>query len=111
MTVAYRHYEPSLLEPVLPSRTRQLEDLVVELATLSGDLTRRLHPIVVQSIGTLVRSMNCYYSNLIEGHRTTPKDIERALAREFSSNPEQRDLQLEAIAHIEVQGRLDLDPS
>lgn len=111
MTVAYRHYEPSRLEPVLPSRTRQLEDLAVELATLSGDLTRGLHPIVVQSIGTLVRSMNCYYSNLIEGHRTTPKDIERALAREFSSNPSQRDLQLEAIAHIEVQGKIDLDPS
>ncbi|MDE0540159.1 MAG: hypothetical protein OXH94_15705 [Rhodospirillales bacterium] len=26
-----------------------------------------------------VRSMNCYYSNLIEGHDTHPVDIERAL--------------------------------
>ena len=24
--------------------------------------------------------MNCYYSNLIEGHNTRPRDIERALA-------------------------------
>jgi Fic family protein len=110
MTVAYKYYDPSLLEPVLPNRTRELEDLAVELASQAGDLTRGLHPIVVSSIGSFVRSMNCYYSNLIEGHRTTPKDIERALATDFSDNREQRDLQLEAIAHIEVQRSLDLDP-
>jgi hypothetical protein len=98
MTVAYRHYDPSLIEPVLPQRTRELEDLAVELASQAGNLTRGLHPIVVGSIGSFVRSMNCYYSNLIEGHRTTPKDIERALATDFSDNPAQRDLQLEAIA-------------
>jgi Fic family protein len=110
MTVAYRHYDPSLIEPVLPQRTRELEDLAVELASQAGNLTRGLHPIVVGSIGSFVRSMNCYYSNLIEGHRTTPKDIERALATDFSDNPAQRDLQLEAIAHIQVQRSLDLDP-
>jgi Fic family protein len=110
MTVAYKHYDPSLIEPVLPNRTRKLEDLAVELALQAGDLTRGLHPIVVDSIGLFVRSMNCYYSNLIEGHRTTPRDIERALEKDFSDNPEQRDLQLEAIAHIEVQRSLDLNP-
>jgi hypothetical protein len=26
-----------------------------------------------------VRLTNCYYSNLIEGHSTTPREIERAL--------------------------------
>ena len=51
--------------------------------------------------------MNCYYSNLIEGHRTRPIDIERALAQDFSSDLEQRNLQLEAKAHIEVQTLLD----
>jgi hypothetical protein len=47
--------------------------------------------------------MNCYYSNLIEGHRTHPIEIERALAQAFSIDPRQRELQLEAKAHIEVQ--------
>lgn len=110
MTVTYKHYDPSLLEPLLPHRTQALEDLAVDLASAAGDLTRGLDPLVVSSIGSFVRSMNCYYSNLIEGHRTTPRDIERALATVFSDNREQRDWQLEAIAHIEVQRSLDLDP-
>lgn len=105
-----REYHPNLLEPMLPQRTRKLEDLAIELAMKSGQMTQGLHPIVVQSLGTLIRSMNCYYSNLIEGHRTTPRDIERALVQDFSSDLEQRNLQLEAKAHIEVQTLLDRDP-
>jgi Fic family protein len=108
MTLPYRQYEPSLLEPVYPQRTRRLEDLALELSTQSGRLHQGLHPVVQRSLGTLVRSMNCYYSNLIEGHRTTPRDIERALREEFSDRPDQRDLQLEAKAHIEVQSLIDL---
>lgn len=109
--IPYRHYEPSLLEPVHPQRTRNLEDLAILLASTAGQLTRGLHPIVLRSLGAVVRSMNCYYSNLIEGHRTRPIDLERALAQDFSSDPQQRNLQLEAKAHIEVQTLLDLDPS
>jgi hypothetical protein len=51
--------------------------------------------------------MNCYYSNFIEGHQTQPRDIERALARDFDGNERQRDLQHEAVAHIEVQKSID----
>ncbi|MES9855795.1 MAG: Fic family protein [Sedimenticola sp.] len=51
--------------------------------------------------------MNCYYSNLIEGHDTHPVDIERALKGDYSSNREQRNLQLEAQAHIIVQKWID----
>ena len=51
--------------------------------------------------------MNCYYSNLIEGHYTHPVDIERALKDEYSADPEKRDLQLEAKAHIKVQEWID----
>lgn len=47
--------------------------------------------------------MNCYYSNLIEGHDTHPVDIERALKNDYSQNTKQRYLQLEARAHITVQ--------
>lgn len=51
--------------------------------------------------------MNCYYSNLIEGHDTHPRDIDRALANDFSSEPKKRDLQKEAVAHIHVQQLID----
>ena len=51
--------------------------------------------------------MNCYYSNLIEGHDTHPVDIERALRNDYSADPHKRDLQLEAKAHVAVQGWID----
>jgi Fic family protein len=51
--------------------------------------------------------MNCYYSNLIEGHNTHPIDIERALKNEYSNEPHKRNLQLEAKAHITVQKWID----
>jgi Fic family protein len=51
--------------------------------------------------------MNCYYSNLIEGHDTHPRDIEKALASDYSQNPTKRVLQFEARAHIEVQAKID----
>jgi len=51
--------------------------------------------------------MNCYYSNLIEGHDTYPLDIDRALHKDYSAEPKQCALQLEAVAHIEVQRAID----
>jgi Fic family protein len=51
--------------------------------------------------------MNCYYSNLIEGHDTHPIDIERALKNDYSQDPTKRNLQLEARAHIDVQRWID----
>ena len=54
--------------------------------------------------------MNCYYSNLIEGHNTHPIDIDRALRADYSADAAKRALQLEARAHIEVQTMLDVGP-
>jgi Fic family protein len=51
--------------------------------------------------------MNCYYSNLIEGHNTHPVDIERALRAEYSSDSHKRNLQIEAKANIAVQQWID----
>lgn len=109
MATPYQQYDTSLLEPLFPKRTRRLEDLCVELAARSGQLAQGIHPVVLSSLGDLVRSMNCYYSNLIEGHRTTPRDIERALNQDLSSDLAQRNLQLETKAHIEVQRLIDTD--
>jgi Fic family protein len=104
----YRDETIDLMEPMLPSEgNRELEDLVVSLIQATSSLKAILKPRMTETLGNLVRNMNCYYSNLIEGHNTTPRDIERALAEDFSSNPEKHDLQLEAKAHIEVQKLID----
>ncbi len=84
-----------------------LEDVAATLLTESAGLAGRMHPIVRGSVGALVRSMNCYYSNLIEGHDTHPRDIDRALANDFSDEPRKRELQQEAVAHIHVQKLID----
>jgi Fic family protein len=95
-------------EPFLPDiLSDRLESLAVELPLAAGQFSGRLAPRVRLAIGGLVRSMNCYYSNLIEGHDTHPHDIDRALAADYSSRPEKRALQLEARAHIEVQRMID----
>jgi Fic family protein len=87
--------------------TEALENLAFDLAREASELSGQLHPIVRLSVAELVRSMNCYYSNLIEGHNTHPRDIDRALAADYSADPHKRDLQLEARAHIEVQRMID----
>src|SRR6185437_4438417 len=97
----------TLMEPLVlseGSRYRpELTDLALELAQRSAGFRRSLPESLLASLAGLVRSMNCYYSNLIEGHDTHPIDIERALKNDYSKDARKRDLQLEAKAHIAVQ--------
>jgi Fic family protein len=101
----------SLMMPLLiaeGSRQRaELTDLAVELAARSAGFRRSLPEGIRSALADLVRSMNCYYSNLIEGHNTHPIDIERALQNDYSKDPHKRDLQLEAKAHVAVQQWID----
>ena len=56
-----------------------LARLTSEILAASGRLTGQVHaPVVLCLVAGLVRDMNCYYSHLIEGHKATPRDIERA---------------------------------
>jgi len=103
----------SLMEPLVLSGSSRhrpsLSDLAIELATASAGFRRSMPDSVVTALADLVRAMNCYYSNLIEGHDTHPVDIERALKKDYSADPEQRILQLEAEAHVTVQKWIDED--
>ena len=85
----------------------ELSDLAVELVAKANQLSGQIQWTVRDSIGDLVRSMNCYYSNLIEGHNTHPRDIDAALDDNYSPDPQRRALQREARAHIEVQRLID----
>ena len=100
-----------MMEPLLISESSKhrgtLTDLAVELAAHSAGFRRSLPEGVLTALADLVRAMNCYYSNLIEGHDTHPIDIERALKNDYSENTEKRNLQLEAKAHIAVQQWID----
>jgi len=101
----------SLMEPLLLGescrRRPHITDLAFELAQKSAGFRRSLPASLLTSLAGLVRSMNCYYSNLIEGHDTHPIDIERALRNDYSNDARKHDLQLEAKAHITVQHWID----
>ena len=101
----------SAMEPLLiPDGSRHraaLNDLAFDLTRKSAGFRRSLpHPIQAP-LASLVRAMNCYYSNLIEGHDTHPIDIERALRDDYSQDRKKRDLQIEAKAHMAVQQWID----
>src|SRR5882672_7367144 len=85
----------------------QVADLAAELSAASAKLGRSLHLRTASNLADLVRIMNTYYSNLIEGHDTRPRDIERALAGEFDRDEGRRNLQIEAAAHVRVQAEID----
>ena len=106
-----RRESTELMEPLLIGETSPhrgvLTDLAVELAQNAAGFRRSLPESLVTSLADLVRAMNCYYSNLIEGHDTHPVDIERALKNDYSKDPRKRDLQLEAKAHVTVQKWID----
>jgi Fic family protein len=99
------------MEPLLIGETSRfrgpLTDLAVELVQKSARFRGSLPESLLTSLADLVRAMNCYYSNLIEGHYTHPIDIERAQKKDYSKDVGKRNLQLEAKAHIEVQKWID----
>jgi Fic family protein len=98
---------PARLEPCqLPYYSARLADVISAITGRAAALGSTLHPVTARSLADLVRVMNCYYSNLIEGHDTRPRDIERALSGELADD-ERRSLQLEARAYIEVQRSID----
>ena len=111
MAVIDRGESPAAMEPLVLSEGSRhrgpLNDLAVELAAASSGFRRSLPLGIVGPLAELVRAMNCYYSNLIEGHNTHPVDIERAMKNDYSGDPEKRNLQLEAKAHVDVQRWID----
>ncbi len=101
----------AMMEPIRigeeSSKRPELTELALELAAKSAGFRRSLPEGVVTALADLVRTMNCYYSNLMEGHNTHPLDIERAMRSDYSEEPAKRNLQLEARAHVSVQQWID----
>jgi Fic family protein len=95
--------EPARLEEI----SEPISDALAALSTHSAKLGSSLHPSTAAHLADLVRIMNSYYSNLIEGHTTRPRDIERALRGHFDEDDERRNLQAEAAAHVRVQAEID----
>jgi Fic family protein len=110
---------PSAMFPLMPTDNGSLQDLARDVLTRSSQLSGMLHPKSQLGIVELIRLINSYYSNLIEGRSTHPAEIERAMRKDYSADSVKRNLQMESLAHIHCQQALedrlekepDLDPS
>ncbi|HKJ34628.1 MAG TPA: Fic family protein [Balneolales bacterium] len=97
----------SEMDPTFPNQDGKLMDLAMDVHRQAAALGKVLHKITRHQVTQLLRHINSYYSNLIEGHHTHPSDIERAVQKEYDTNSEKRHLQELSIAHIEVQQKME----
>jgi Fic family protein len=95
------------MEPLLPTGAFGLEDKARDVVSRSAALGGQLHPTSQKPVVDLLRLINSYYSNLIEGHSTHPVDIERAMRHDYAADPATRDLQLESLAHVNCQRKIE----
>lgn len=96
--------DPASMTPLLPENVEgQLYELALTLIKKSAALSNSLNPTTRAALVRLIEPMNSYYSNLIEGHNTHPLEIEKALKKNYSKEPEKKLLQLESKAHVRVQ--------
>lgn len=100
--------KPHQFEPLLP--TRGVEELRVRslgVLQTAQKLSASAHPETIASLRELVRAMNSYYSNRIEGQSTHPRNIERALQQDYSDKPDVAKMQRLALAHIQAEQALE----
>ena len=100
----------SQIEPMIPSdrgiAESSLPTLAQTLERKAAKLSGMINPITAQVLEQHMRIINSYYSNLIEGNSTHPREIRKAMTGEYNNDPAKRDLQIESLAHIGVQNYL-----
>ena len=97
---------PHQFEPLMPSDAR-MEPLLAKAHDLSRAATLLAGTRVPPELRTLLRSMNSYYTNRIEGQHTGPHEIDQALRKDFSQDTKLAAKQRLAVAHIEAEQALE----
>lgn len=98
--------EPHQFEPLIPSDAR-LEPLLAKAHDLSRVATKLAGKRVPPELRGLLRNMNSYYTNRIEGQHTRPREIDQALRQDFSQDAALAAKQRLAVAHIEAEQALE----
>lgn len=98
--------EPHQFEPLIPSDAR-LEPLLAKAHDLSRVATLLAGTRVPPELHGLLRNMNSYYTNRIEGQHTRPREIDQALRQDFSQNAALAAKQRLAVAHIQAEQALE----
>lgn len=102
--IAPTRIEPARIEGGVPI---SIMEASLELVRASDRLGAGLPAQTLAQVAAMIRVMNSYYSNRIEGNNTRPREIEAALAGEFDADPKRRALQQESAAHVRIQAEID----
>ena len=97
------------IEPVLPMEAEQLPlmEAAADLRTEVAGLLPGIGASSREALALLLRAMNSYYSNKIEGQHAHPADLELALQQQFSADQDVRRRQELAIAHMQAEAMLE----
>ena len=93
---------PHQFEPLLPSLPKQ-EALLSKAHDLARSATSLAGLSIAPALRELLRGMNSYYTNRIEGQHTRPLEIEQAIAKNFSADSDLAARQRLAVAHIDAE--------
>jgi Fic family protein len=100
---------PQQMEPLLPSEAalgpvlERAHDLIRQADRLSG--WGRAGGL--SDLRQLLRAMNSYYSNKIEGQHTLPLEIEQALRNDYAQDADKAHRQRLALAHMAAEQQLE----
>jgi Fic family protein len=98
--------DPAQMEPLLPA-----EHALPPLLEQAHDLQRQALKLAGTSapaeLRTLLRAMNSYYSNRIEGQHTLPIEIEQALRNDYSDDEDKARRQRLALAHMDTEAAIE----
>jgi Fic family protein len=103
MTLLYS--QPHQFEPLLPSEAAAhgLLEKAHTLLGLAHQVTGKADSSVMKPLAQLLRGMNSYYTNKIEGQHTLPSQLESALNKQFSSDSDVQRKQRMALAHMDAE--------
>jgi Fic family protein len=97
---------PAQMEPLLPAQHLQAP-LLEQAHDLQREALRLSAASAPAELRVLLRAMNSYYSNKIEGQHTLPIDIERALRNDYSRDADKARRQRLALAHMETEAAIE----
>ncbi|MCW5655594.1 Fic family protein [Hydrogenophaga sp.] len=101
--------DPSQMDLLLPGLHRQgpLLEQASDLIRQADRLAGLCQPGALAGLRRLLRAMNSYYSNKIEGQHTLPLEIEQALRNDYARDADKARRQRLALAHMATEARLE----